>query len=551
MVRRVVQLFYREIRGLHQAAYVLAFFSFGSQLLAIIRDRALAHTFGAGTQLDLYYTAFRIPDLLFVVFASILSVYVLIPFVHRIRNSQNEDAAANLLGQVFTLFLLTYTGLAALIAFFAPQIVPVLFPAFEPGEYSTLVTLLRVLLLQPFLLGISTLLGVITQMRQRFIIYAISPLLYNLGIIFGITVLHPLLGLSGLVWGVVLGAMAHLFVQLPLVLSSPLRFRPVQPKTHTIVPIIRTAIPRAITLSLNQVVLLALTVIATTMAVGSVSVFQFAFNLQSVPLTIIGVSYSVAAFPVLANLLAGAEYEKFKSHLQTAFRHIVFWSLPVIGLFVVLRAHIVRVTLGSGNFTWDDTRLTAAVLAIFVISLLAQSINLLTIRAFYANSDTRTPLLVAVTGSIISIAAAFVGYKYIYVVPEIQFALEHVLRLTGVPGTEVIMLAVGFALGVVIQAVLMLVCLHYRFPGILRSLGKRMLVSTFVALVGAVVTYATLQTVVEGVQQNTFMGILLQGGVAAVAGILSMYILHYALGSPELQEMHRAFRKRFLPQRLL
>lgn len=551
MVRRVVQLFYREIRGLHQAAYVLAFFAFGSQLLAIVRDRMLAHSFGASSELDLYYAAFRIPDLLFVVFASVLSVYVLIPFVHRARNEGGDLAGAKLLGQVFGFFLIGYSLLAVILGILAPLLIPNIFPTLDSAGHETLVTLLRILLLQPFLLGISTLFGVVTQMRQRFIIYAVSPILYNLGIILGIVLLYPWLGLPGLVWGVVIGAVAHLLVQVPLVTSSPLRFTPRKPDWLALLPIIKTAIPRALTLSLNQFVLLILTITATAMTVGSVSVFQLAFNLQSVPLTIIGVSYSVAAFPVLANLLAGSEYEKFKLHIQTAFRHIIFWSLPIIGLFIVLRAHIVRITLGSGNFSWDDTQLTAAVLALFVISLLAQSINLLTIRAFYANSNTRTPLLVAIVGSFTGLATAIVGYLYIFPIPAVQTTLEQLLRLSGVPGTEVIMLALGYSLGVTVQAVLMLGCLHYAFPGILQPLWQRLWLSLLIAFTGSTATYLTLYIVVEGIRQDTFVGIFIQGGLAGLVGLVVMYGAHYVARSPELIEIHKALRKRFLKQKLI
>ena len=544
MVRQVVKLFYREIRGLHQAAYLLALFAFGSQILAIVRDRMLAHTFGAGPELDVYYAAFRVPDLLFVVFASVLSVYVLIPFVSRTQKTDGDAAAATLLSNVFSFFLIGYVILAAVLFAAAPLIAQVLFPGFDTTSSDTLVTLLRILLLQPFLLGVSSLAGVITQMNKRFVIYAISPILYNAGIICGVVFFYPTLGLPGLVWGVVLGAAAHLGVQLPILRKSPLRFRFAYPHWVTITKIIKVAIPRAVTLSLNQVVLLVLTILATSMAVGSVSVFQFAFNLQSVPLTIIGVSYSVAAFPVLASFLAGHEFAKFRQHMQTAFRHIIFWSLPVVALVVILRAHIVRITLGSGNFSWDDTRLTAAILAVFVIALLSQAINLLAIRAFYANGDTRTPLIVALIGSAGTLAVAVVGYQYLYHIPGVRSFLEQALRLSDVPGTEVVMLAVGFAVGVTIQALLMLACLHRTFRGILRPLRRSLFNSILAAVAGGFSTYLTLQFVVKGINQETFIGIFLQASTAATCGIVTMYLIYYFLRSPELLEIHRAIARR-------
>ena len=221
MVKRVLKLVYSEIRGLHQAAYILLF-AFGSQILALVRDRLFAHTFGAGNELDLYYAAFRIPDILYVLFVSVLSVYVLLPFVAKARQ-ESEAAGARVLGQMFTFFLLSYTAIAFVIFILAPYLVPVLFPGLVDNA-ETLVLLMRILLLQPLLLGISTIFGVVTQLSHRFVLYAISPLIYNVGIICGIIFFYPYFGWSGLVIGVVVGALGHMLVQLPLVRKSELSF---------------------------------------------------------------------------------------------------------------------------------------------------------------------------------------------------------------------------------------------------------------------------------------------------------------------------------------
>ena len=348
MVTRVLNLFYREVRGLHQAAYVLALFALASQILAIVRDRLLAHQFGAGPELDMYYAAFRIPDLLYVLFASVLSVYVLLPFVSRAR-TESDAAGRDILSQMVTFFVFCYGIMALVAGLAAPALITWLFPGFS-GEAVVQVTLLmRILLVQPFLLGLSSLLGVVTQIQHRFVIYALSPVLYNVGIIIGAVVLYPRYGLPGLVYGVVLGALLHVLIQWPLVRQSPLAFAFTTNINWSLLrEIALVAVPRAVTLSLGQVHMLVLVSLASTMAAGSVAVLQFAYNLQSVPLTIIGMSYSVAAFPTLAALLAEEKSSEFNAYVLTALRHIMFWSLPVVSLVVVLRAQIVRVLLGSG-----------------------------------------------------------------------------------------------------------------------------------------------------------------------------------------------------------
>jgi putative peptidoglycan lipid II flippase len=551
MVTRVLNLFYREIRGLHQAAYILALFALASQILAIVRDRLLANQFGAGTELDIYYAAFRIPDLLFVLFASVLSVYVLLPFVTKAQTESDGEAQA-VLSQMFSLFLIGYTFIAALTFVFAPFLASYIFPGFGAEAQTEAIMLLRILLLQPLLLGISSLLSVVTQMGHRFVIYALSPLLYNIGIIIGAAFLYPLFGIAGLAYGVVLGAAMHCLIQIPLVYTSKLRFGiTAKISKKTISAIAKVAIPRAITLSLSQIMLLVLVMMATTMSVGSVAVLQFAYNLQSVPLAIIGMSYSVAAFPTLASLLADKKQVEFNEYVLTALRHVIFWSTPVVVLVIVLRAQLVRVLLGSGSFDWSDTRLTAAALAIFVVSLLAQSILLLIVRAFYAGGYTRLPLIVTFVGTVFSGTFAYGLYVWFSVSPHAQVFFTTLFRLENVTGSEVLMLPLGYTLGVIIEVVLMLMYAGRTFGMQLQSLVRPLTVALTASITGGLFAYATLLFVVEGVNQNTFVGILIQGCVAGVLGLLGVIIAYRLLGSPEMHEIYMAFKGRMRKREII
>ncbi len=545
MVKRVLKLMYSEIRGLHQAAYILALFAFGSQLLALVRDRLLAHNFGAGNELDLYYAAFKIPDLLFTLFASALSVYVLLPFVTKYRENSGAKAGADILGQMFTVFIICYVLFATLLFAFAPYLVMILFPGLA-ADSETLVNMLRILLLQPLLLGISSLFAVITQLSQRFILYAISPLLYNIGIIFGIVCLYPIFGLNGLVFGVVLGAIGHMLVQLPLILKSDLSFNFVKKLDFVLLrSIFLVAIPRAITLSVQQVVLLVLIGMATVMPAGSVSIFQFAYNLQSVPLVIIGMSYSVAAFPVLANLFAQNKRDIFNVHVYTALRHIIFWSFPIIALVIVLRAQIVRVVLGSGQFDWNDTRLTAAMLALFTIALTAQSFMLLLVRTFYAGGNTRSPLIIALIGASTAVTSAYLFLDWFNTSAGFRLALENIFRLNGVSGTEVFILALAFVLGVMIEMVILIIVATSMFGIKWHGIGTKLTEAILASLTAGLASYATLAFIVDGINQETFIGILIQGVVAGAVGVLSAVIVYGILRSKELEEISGSLHSKF------
>jgi len=546
MVARVFNLIYKEIRGLHQAAYVLALFTLASQLLAIIRDRVLAHRFGAGEVLDIYYAAFRVPDLLFVLFASILSVYVLLPFV--LRASQKGKVEANrLLSQLFTLFLLGYICVSGVVWLYAPYLSTYLFPGFDSALQVDLVEVMRLLLIQPLLLGVSSLLGVVTQMHHRFVVYAISPLFYNIGIIYGALYLYDLMGTTGLVWGVIIGAFGHVIIQVPFVWKSGLLpgftflfdFR-------EILDIFSVALPRALTLSLTQIQLTFFVLLASLMSVGSVSVMQFANNLYAVPLAIIGASYSVAAFPTLAALLTERKLHEFSSYVLTVLRHIIFWGLPTVALIIVLRAHIVRIILGSGAFDWDATRLTAAVLAIFALALVFQSMLLVILRAFYAGGKATLPLLLMVCGVGIGTLSAFLLYWWFSVDTEVLKMVSQLFRIEDVSGSVVLAIPLGFIIGVLVEFILMAVAFQRVFQASWRPLVRPAIVATCAAAAGGVAAYGMLQFVVEGVNQNTFVGVFLQGGVAFLGGVVMVAATYYVFRSPELSEIYRAFRIRIL-----
>ena len=545
MVRRFLGLVYKEIRGLHQAAYVLALFTFSSQLLALVRDRLLANQFGAGVELDIYYAAFRIPDLLFVLFASTLSVYVLIPFVARRMEDGGAKRAQALLSHVFSVFLVGYSALALVIALNAPSIVGLIFPGFSGEEAEVFVLLLRIMLIQPFFLGLSSLFGVITQLHKRFVLFALSPVLYNVGIILGIVLIYPHVGLWGLALGVVLGAVLHMSVQIPFVKGSGLipHFT-LRIPLHELKEVFVVSIPRALTLSLHQILFVVLVGIASVMAVGSVSVLQFAFNLQSVPLAIIGVSYSVAAFPTLAMLFSKGMREDFRTHISAAIKHILFWSVPATALLIVLRAHVVRVILGTGAFDWDDTRLTAAVLGLFLISLVAQAINLVLVRGFYAAGNTRTPLVVAAISTMGTLLLASLLFALFSTSAEFARGLEALMRVAGVSGSEVLTLPFAFTLGMTVHSLVLLVIFGKLYALELKSIGITALHSILAAIAVGSAAYIALNLFVHGVRTSTFLGILIQGTLAGFAGIVAGALVLYFLKNEEFFEVGRSFRKR-------
>ncbi len=241
MVRRLLDRIAQPVRGLHQAAYWLMLLTLASQALALLRDRTFAHSFGAGQILDLYYAAFRVPDLVFALISSLVSAYVLIP---RMTGASAEETR-RLLSESITFLVIGGGVICFVLAVFAPHLLFLIYPEFANSPYrDAFVLLARILLLQPIILGISGVVTSTSQVNHRFVLYALSPVLYNLGIIFGTVVLFPVLGLPGIGIGVLIGAVANTIIHIPmlrqLAIMPPWRW----PSFKFMWPVMRDSIPR-------------------------------------------------------------------------------------------------------------------------------------------------------------------------------------------------------------------------------------------------------------------------------------------------------------------
>lgn len=545
MVKGILQMLGKEVRGLHEAAYLLGAFALFSQALALIRDRLLTHEFGAGDVLDIYYAAFRIPDFIFVTVASIVSLSVLIPFLVE-RAEKDERAGQDFISGIFSFFALSILVVSGVVYIFVPELVHILFPGLSPALYDELVLMTRILLFQPIFLGASSLFASVVHVYKRFLLYAISPLLYNLGIIIGVVFFYDIVGIVGLAYGVVLGAVMHMALQLPFIIQSGYAPRlSFMHHAREIKNVIFLSLPRTLALSAHQIAFFFLVGLASFMGIGSIAVFHLAFNLQSVPLSIIGASYSVAAFPTLAHLFTNGNTPEFFAHIAIAARHIIFWSFPGISLFIILRAQIVRVILGSGEFTWTDTRLTAAALALFIISLIAQSLVLLFVRGYYAAGRTIKPLIINVSSAVLIILGAFV-FTYLFETYDMwRFFIESLLRVEGIPGTEVLMLPLSYSLAMLINATLFWVAFQRDFSYFSKTLSVTFFQSMASAVVMGFTAYYMLDILDEVFSLDTFAGILGQGLIAGVVGIISGVIVLRLLGSKELAEAETALHKKF------
>jgi putative peptidoglycan lipid II flippase len=538
MVKRIFAIFTREIRGLHEAAYLLAMFTLLSQLLALLRDKLLAYTFGAGHALDIYYAAFRIPDILFASLASMVAASILVPFFIQ-RQSKSHDDGKKTIDETFSLFSIVMVLVCIVVYIYVPKLIPLTLPGFaDSGSFDQIVKITRILLLQPLFFGFSNFFSSITQMKHRFLLYAVSPVLYNLGIIVGITTLYPTFGLDGLAYGVVFGAILHCSVHIPYVIKSGLfpKFR-LNVDWKYIKDIVKTALPRTLTLSAHQIATFFLIAIASGMVVGSISVFTLALNLQSIPLAIVGASYSSAVFPSLAKYYAEKNRPKFLEQAAMAVRHIIFWSIPISALCIVLRAQIVRTILGAGKFDWSDTRLTAAALALFIISAVGQGLILVFVRAYYAEGNTRRPLIMNVFSACLIVIMAF-GLTRLYEYSHLwRYFIETIMKVG--EGASVLMLPLAFTIGVLFNTLLHWIAFEKDFRGFTGMVWRTSIHSLGASVIAGYAAYGLLRPFADIFKTDTILGVFLQGLCAGICGIVIGVIVLSALRNNEIREIWR------------
>ena len=516
MIKGMLERISAPVRGLHQAAYLLAGLTLASQMLALLRDRVFAHTFGAGEVLDLYYSAFRVPDLVFALVASLVSAYVIIPRI----TGMDRESTRRLLSESAS-FLFGFGGLICIVlAVFMPEFLAFLYPNFIDSAYQAeFVLLSRILLIQPILLGLSGVLASVTQVHRRFTLFALSPVLYNVGIIIGAIFFYPIWGLVGIGIGVIVGAIAYLAVNIPVVIEAGVMPKLCFPKFSFMLPIMRDSIPRSLALGVGSVTALILTAIASRIGTGAVSVFTFAINLEAVPLALIGSSYAVAAFPALSEASALKNRDEFTRILSSSARHIILWSIVALGLIVVLRAHIVRVILGTGAFDWNATRLTAALLAVFAVGLVAQGLVILFSRALYAARQSWRPLFYQIAGGVLTVLLAFAFLSEGK--DGLPSSLAVLFRVGDVHVTGILLLAAAATIGQIFLTILSLIALRNIAPGLTRVLARPFMDGCIAAIAGGMAAYVVLAFEGGIAPLTTLTSVFTQGFIAGVVGLIA------------------------------
>ncbi len=512
------------------AAMILGASSLISRAVGLLRERVLTTTFGAGDVFDAFVAAFRIPDLIFniLVLGALSAAFIplftqkLVDSKDRAKTGANKEAF-DFATAVLNILLLVVGLLAVLFVLLAPKLVPLIAPGFTGEKLSLTVSLARVMALQPVLLGASFVFSGVLNSFKRFVAYALAPIFYNAGIIFGVLVLVPYMGVVGLAWGVVLGASLHMVAQLPSAVAVGFRWRPsLAWSGRDMRTLWRMTLPRMVGLAATQVNLLTVSILGSGLLAGSIAVFHLANNVQYLPVGMFGIAFAQAAFPTLAEQVARGQDKEFRGTLTRAMRYILFFVVPVSLFFFLLRAQVVRVLFGAGAFDWQDTIMTFKTFGWLIVSIFAQALIPLLARAFYARQDAKTPVVISVTSMVLNVVLAVI------LSPRM-----------GVQG-----LALAFSGSAIVNVALLLATLHWRLKGlddreVLSSLARIALA----AIVAGVVVQLLKYSVAAVVDMYRFWGVFTQLAVAGLGGTAAYLGMAWLLGSQELSVI-----KRYLPR---
>lgn len=454
-------------RSLARAGLIVSAAFLVSRVLGWVRLLVIGNAFAA-PELDAFFAAFRLPDLIFQLVAAGALSSAVIPIVAGLLATDEQARAWRLVSTVANLMLTALAVLAAIIALLAPAIVPAITPGFDAEQSARTIELTRIMVLSPILLALGSLATSVLNAHGRFAAAAVAPIVYNLAIIGGALVLAPSMGVAGLAVGVVAGSALHLLVQLPALRAVGFRYlRRIELGDPDARQALVLMAPRALGLGVTQITFVVTTSLASELGSGAITAFNIAFTLLQIPIGVIGVPLGVVVLPSLSREVAVGRTDEFVGLVSRALRLLLVVMLPIAGLAAVLRVEIVTLLFGFGRFDRELIELTAITLLAFVVGLAAHALIAVLARAFYARQDTRTPVAAAILAVVVNTTLAI--------------ALVGPLRLPG--------LALAIAIGAWSEALVLTLLLKRSVPELavrpILSTAARVLVATGLATLAA------------------------------------------------------------------
>lgn len=510
--------------GVGAATVIIAGFSLLAKILGLVRDAVFSHQFGAGTMVDAYFAAFRIPDFIYnllilgtfsVAFIPVFSEYLI----------KDREKANKLASSIINVTLLMMLALTLVAFIFLNPLVKAIAPGFE-GEAQDLTKLFtRIFLLSPILLTLSSIVSSLLNTYKRFALVAIAPVIYNLSIIVGALWFYPKWGASGLAFGVVLGAFLHFAIQVPQIIRIGFRYSfSIDQHQEGFTKFWKLYWPRIFSMGSVQITSLIVSIFGSFLGTGALAAFYYANNLQSVALSLFAVSFAIAVFPLLSDLYNQKDIDSFKDVLAKTTVQIMFFIIPISILLLIERAQVVRLVLGIGEqtqFSFTHTKMVAEALGIFSISLFAQALIPLFMRAFYAMQNTMIPVVTSLVTVVINVG--------------LTFWLTTSMGLRG--------MVLSFSITSIIALIILLTEIHHKLGNFH---DEYLIINTLKILISALIagaaSFVTLYILAPIFGLQTYWGVLAQGAGSTIVGIGVYLFFGYALGLSETHNLIKLLR---------
>lgn len=502
-------------------AILLGFSFLLSKILGLLRDNLLAASFGASAgagifNLDTYYAAFRLPDLLFNLFSYGVLSAAFVPIFVEILKREGRGSAFRFSNEILHTLCLVVIAISAVLFIFTPQLVSLFVPGFDAENIKITVTVTRIMLVTPILFTAGSIAGGIQNAFSKFWGLALAPVFYNAGIILGIVFLSADHGVYGVAIGVSFGALLNVLVQLPAILRAGYKYMiPFRLWSSRVKEMIGLSLPRIFGMSVAQLSLIVDTIIASTLAAGSITVINFASNLEHIPIGIIGISIAIVSFGTLSGFAAESKIADFVALVSDNIRRILFLMIPLtLGMFT-LRFQIVRLVLGRGKFSWTDTILTANTLGVFLAGLMFGGLVFLLARAFYALKDTKTPVIIGIIAVAINIGLSLIFTRVI----ELN---TYGLALANVTAN-------------IINALLLLLLLSKKLRAPLLDSREifKFIFAAFIMTLAVQIIKVIFGEIFPDI--DTYVELIAQTGVAALAGVFVYFGICWLMGCKDAQ----------------
>lgn len=505
-------------RHLLQSSVIVIIFLGIGKLTGLVRTRAVSVSFGTSRTFDAFTAANQLPEVFFTVIAggSLAAAFIPVYAAYLQRDRPDEPgvlASARLANTILNLVIILLGGISVLGIIFAPALARILVPDFDPELQRLTADIMRIILVQTTLFGISGVLSSILNAHQHFALPALAPIALDIGYFVGLT-LFGRWGIQGLAWGTVVGGLLHIAIQVPALWRYRYRYWPALTwRLDGVQEIVHLMGPRIVTLGAIQFADLFIIRLASGLPPGSTSGYFYGYALMQLPETLFGTAIALVVFPTLAELYNEGDLTGFK---ETAVRTLsIIWTLtiPAAAGLVLLGRPAISLLLEGGAFSAESTALVYSVLLVFSVRIVSEATLEMVARLFYAQHNTRTPMF------------AYLGWLVINV--AVAFALVDRLGIVGLALAS----TVAFT---ALSAVLFL--LNRRVLG---GLNERLLAASAGR---ALVATAGMSLVIWG-SGRLGEGRLLYLGVGAVAGGLVYVVLNLALGGQEIPALLRLIRR--------